>query len=367
MSLRFGSLLGEWTRRPNTYLLISVSWYIAVLFGAYSLGILKTFKLADGRTVPGFWSTQWGALFLFAMPLVTWVFAKYLVALSAATSTLDVIIKPKSAGLPLFTSFLERRHFRAHQTWIRWIALVTPIALTALADGADILAPLQLSWPTPSNESDWATRGFQVAGASSAYLYLAFNTAAWVMQLFVGFCAMYLLLTTGLVLGTVFHDGIGGRRIFELLSTPGASKASVQYEPSWDFTRRRCGLDDMDWVFLIFVGINILALLLCAVSILTNAYWKLGADLGSDFLVVGCLFFLPASAAWVFLPYFTAFPHNRPSHLTDAAGCVDPSPWPFGSKSLARILIAAVFGLWAFLFWQALKFLFPGIDSKSGG
>jgi hypothetical protein len=334
-------------------------WHIGVLIASACLGIFWTFRTPTGEFT-GFANSQW-CLFLIALPLATFLVGYYLRRVDHSLRSLDRLIKPLDESPVCFSVFLAER-FRLH--WFGWIfrlSILLPLVLTIIADGEDILAPLQSPLIPVSIEHDWSNFGYQIRPPRSAFWYLAFNGAAWAMQVFLAYCGFVVVSLTATVLGTVFRYGLGGKRIIDGFRAPGTPTLPQHYEPHWDFTDKRCGLKDLDFVFLMFVGLILVINVACGVSIIWNIHLKEGADIGSAILALVTMILVPAAAFWVFMPYFGSFPPELPSQLKGKAGYVEPSPWPFGSEKLAWMLIVAVSASWVFLSWQVLCSFIPGL------
>jgi hypothetical protein len=336
--------------------------YSATLIAAGNLGILWTFHDAAGREITGFGNSHWGPLFLFAMPLAAFLIGLYLRVLENTLQSVDEVVVPVSqATAQPFSGFISGRLRYAWMSWMFPLAVAAPILLTIVADGRDIIAPLQSRVIAPSNEIDWSTLGYSAHPEKSALSYLLFNLLAWSMQIFLGYCGFLVLLITTFLLGIVFRYGLGGRSITKIIMPPSAEPPPEKYQPRWDCTKRRCGLEDLDLLFGFFVALIIAVLLICSVSILANAFLKNGPDIGSAILIFCAVFLLPAAVFWVFQPYFTNFPKELPATLKGKPGYVEPSPWPFGNEKLAWGIIVTAWGLWAFLVWTVIKLVFRGI------
>jgi hypothetical protein len=311
---------------------------------------------------------NWGILYLFAMPLAAFLMGNYFRLLDNALLTLDDVIKP--AGPPdepkeRFTQFLVERIRLQWSSWIFPLSLVAPILLAAIADGRDILAPLQSKAMLPSCSLDWSVVGYTTPGHVATLWYLAFNLAAWVMQVFLGYCGVLVLALTGGVLGTVFRYGLGDRVIIDAFRPPAALPAPDRYRPEWQYCKARCGLEALDVVFMLFVGLNLFALVASAISIFVNVFWRSGATPGSFMLALGTMFFIPLSFFWVFVPYFSHFPEDFPKDFVPRnTDCVKPNPWPFKSEKLSWTIIVITAGFWLFLLVVILRSLFPGFPGK---
>jgi hypothetical protein len=359
--------------------------YFVVFFAAGSLGILHrhiqatavscapirvgTPAVGTGTTADGFLVENWGLLYLFAMPLAAYLMGSYFRLLDNALLTLDDVIKPEGASEGLkepFTKFLGERFRLQWSSWIFPLSLAAPILLTAIVDGRDILAPLQSKAILPSCSQDWSVLGYTTPGYATAPWYLAFNFAAWVMQGFLGYCGVLVLTLTGGVLGTVFTYGLGDREIIKLFRSPADLPSPDRYRPEWQYCKERCGLEALDVVFLLFVGLSLFALVASAISIFVNIFLRNAATPGSFVLALGTMFFIPLSFFWVFVPYFTHFPRDFPENFKqDNPPCVKPNPWPFGSEKLSWTIVGITASFWLFLLVVLLRSLFPGIFGKS--
>jgi hypothetical protein len=330
---------------PGRAAFLALLWYGAVVwFGGY-LGVLSSFD-AHGTTVKfGFWHTHWGPLFLVLMPMGAFATGALLRNLANGTRGIDLLIRPITAGERPFSDFLAEKLDYAIRNVIRPTAVFLPLILTVIADGADIIAPLQSNVVAPSPAIDWSTQGFKT-GAANAHWYLVFNLAAWVMQLFVSYAAWFIFLVHFYALGLIFHYGLGGRRLLNMFQLPGRPGWPSTYKVKWQFTDCRCGLQNLDLVFLYFVIANLLVIVACAISIYFNVYVKGGATIGSWILLIFSIALPIASGFWVFIPYFSNFPSSLPDDLSGKAGVVEPSPWPFGSEKLTWFIIGLVSFVW---------------------
>lgn len=353
-----GLIHTRWLLKPKRAALLAFLWYLAVVIVANFLDIFWTFHDKAGREIVGFANSHWGPLFLFAMPTMALLVGYYLRALENALQSIDDVVVPvaQETSRP-FSEFISGRLRFAWTAWIFPLAIAAPIILTIMADGRDIIAPLQSPAIHPSNERDWATLGYLVHPGRSLW-YLLFNLFAWSMQIFLTYCALLLLTLTTFLLGVVFRYGLGGRKVAELLMPPSEEQLPDKYTPRWDCTKRRCGLEDLDWIFGFFMIIIICFLLICSVSILANANLKKGADLGSAILAFGAVFLLPIAVLWIFQPYFTNFPKELASELKGKPGYVEPNPWPFGSEKVAWGAVGTAWALWGFLAWTVIRFIF---------
>jgi hypothetical protein len=348
----------RWLLKPKKAALIAALWYLTVVIAANVLGIFGTFKGPAGRELTGFANSHWGPLFLFAMPATALLVGYYIRALENALQSIDEVVVPLSPETSRpFSDFVSGRLRYAWMSWIFPVALAAPILLTILADGRDILAPLQSPALPLSAERDWSTDGYRLH-PDRALWYLLFNLAAWSMQIFVSYCAFLFLLLTTFVLGVVFRYGLGGKQVAELFVPPSVEKLPDKYGPRWDCTKRRCGLENLDMIFGFFVAIVIFILLVCSISILSNVYLKKGADLGSAILAFGMVFMLPIAVLWIFQPYFTNFPKELPAELKGKPEYVEPNPWPFGSEKIAWGIIGVAWALWGFLAWTVVRYIF---------
>lgn len=361
-----GAIHRLWIRHPRRAALFAGCWPIGVLLASAALKIFWTIRTEDGRTVDGFAKSHWGLLFLIAVPLTTLLIGYYLRVLDNAVLTLDRVVKPiGNLGGEPFSQFLATRVRLQWATWVYPLSLLGSLLLTLAADGRDIIAPLQSKTLPASGEIDWSTVGYSVRDAADPLWYLGFNVAAWTMQVFLGYCGLLVLALTGSILATVFRYGLGGKKTVDLFVVPGSATEPPEYEPVWDYTSKRCGLGAMDWVFLFFVGQNLLILVISAISILVNIHMKAGADLGSSILALATIVVLPLASFWVFTPYFANFPDELPVDLRDKPACRKPSPWPFGSARLAWVLLSVTALFWLFLFQQVLWSVFS--KSPSAG
>jgi hypothetical protein len=398
----FGSVHRWWMSKTTYAALVAFVFYLAIVFAARTLHIWSDFSykvtqecIAIPATVPlaaqgtpggqqapaepalayGFEAWNWGFLYSFALPLAVAVMGLYFRALDRALLSLDDVIKPQKAATrdagtetkqdsreeqtKRFTLFLTDRIRVLWPSVVFPVSLALSLLLTVVADGHDIVAPLQarLIWPTCTR--DWSTVGFTTPNAAGQGWYFVFNCAAFLMQAFLGYCGILVLTLTGTVFGQVFTYGLGRRDIIETFRQPGSPQSPVRYAPEWIWCFERCGLEKLDNVFLAFTGLSFFALVASATSIFVNVYGRHHVTHGSVILAIGTMFFIPWSAFWVFIPYFTNFPRDFPPNFVPTrTPCVKPNPWPFGGEKMTWVLIAITSGFWVTLFLSLIKGLF---------
>jgi hypothetical protein len=358
-----GTVHRNWLLHPGRAAIFALAWALGVLVAAMILGIFWSFNWTGPKPAVGFANSQWGLLFVLGMPGVTLLMGEYFRVLDNALQTLDRVVKPVVDGPAAkpFSSFLADRFRLEWATWIFPVSLATPVVFTIIADGRDIIAPLQSAVIRPSGEIDWSTVGYLSPSHPSPLYYFGFNLAAWMMQIFLGYCGMLLITLTGTVLGTVFRYGLAGARVTVLFQAPGAVATPEHYRPDWDYKQPRLGLDGLDWLFLFFVGLNLVALVVCAISIIVNVHFKNGADVGSAILAVASMVLLPLATFWVFMPYFSNFPDDLPEDCRNKPEYRKPSPWPFASEKLTWTLITITGAFWVFLLYQVLNSVVPDL------
>lgn len=376
----FGPVHRAWMSHPKRAAVLALVWYFFVIGSALALGILwnfhsKTIACASslgaeatpgGSSVlaDGFSVLNWGVLFLFALPLAAFLMGYYFRVIDRALGSLDKVIKPVGASDKPFTKFLAE-HIRSQwSTWIFPLAVAAPVVFTIIADGRNILAPLQLRTILPSCMPDWSSVGYAAHASRSALWYFGFNLIAWTMQLFLGYCGVLVLALSGGALGTVFRYGLGKKDIIDLFRRPGDPPSPERYQPVWQYGDKRCGLGALDVVFLMFVGLGLFALVASAASIFKNVYLEHHATLGSFILAVGTMVFIPFAFFWVFAPYFSHFPADYPNNFGPEANSKPPNPWPFGSEKFSWTLIGITASFWFFLLGVILRSFFPGFPGK---
>jgi len=309
------------------------------------------------KPAEGFVIWNWGILYSFSMPLAAFLMAHYFRALDSALLSLDNVIKPSEASDKPFTEFLAERVRSQWSSAIFPISLLLTVILALAADGRDIIAPLQ-SIIRPTCTRDWSTVGY-TQGLHSPVWYFAFNCVAFSMEAFLGYCGIVLLLLTGGVFGTVFSYGLGSRRIVDAFRSSGTAPPPERYHPNWIWCRVRCGLEELDVVFVMFTGLSLFALVASAASIFVNVYLRHHPTTGSIVLAVGTMFFIPWSAFWIFVPYFTNFPRQLPADYKPTENpCPPPDPWPFGSEKLSWTLIVTTALFWLSILTSLLSALF---------
>ncbi|MGA2814168.1 MAG: hypothetical protein ABSG16_22435 [Candidatus Acidiferrum sp.] len=375
----FGPSHRWWMTRPSGAACIALVLYFIVIMCAGHLGILPR-KFASTSvdcsksvgadysagglavTADGFLVGNWGILYLFAMPLAAFLMGRYFGLLDRALVGLDNVIKPVPPTERPFSEFLVERIRLQWSGWIFPLSLAIPLILTIVADGRDILAPLQSKAVLPSCTADWSTVGWSAHPHSAALWYFGFNLLAWVMQIFIAYCGVLSLALTGGVLGTVFSYGLGNRAVIDLFLPPGAPTTPAKYCPEWQYCKARCGLEALDVVFLWFVVLNFVALIASAESIFVNVYLRNNPTVGSIILAIGTMVFIPLSAFFVFVPYLSKFPDDFPAgFVANQTPCFKPTPWPFGSEKFSWVALALTASFWLFLLTALLRALFPAM------
>lgn len=319
-------------------------------------------QLAEGFSI-----LSWGYLYAFALPLGTYLIGKYFTVLDNALFSLDEVIKPEKHQDKLFGIFVADQLRTQWSSWIFPVSISLAVVLAIVADGRDIIAPLQSSVILPTCTRDWSNVGYthwstltgNTESFGSSLWYLVFNICAFSMEAFLGYCGILLLLLTGAVFSVVFSYGIGNRSIIDTFIPPGATPTPARYSPHWKWCFERCGLDKLDVVFAFFTGLSLFALVASALSMLVNLYLRKHVTPGSVILAVSTMLFIPWSAFWIFVPYLTNFPRHLPSGFEPTrTPCEEPSPWPFGSEKLSWILIGISTSLWLFLATSLVRVLF---------
>jgi hypothetical protein len=320
------------------------------------LGIGIRFQ-ANKQTITGFLLSHWGPTFLLATPLSAFLMGWYFRALDNAILSLDRILKPEQTDSPPFSECIADRFRYAWPAYIYPVCLFLPMLLTLIADGRDIISPLQSPVIPPSHEKDWSTLGYLATNAWHPLWYLIFNIAAFALQVFIAYCGFLLLLLTAYLLGLSITYGLAGKPLKELFVPPDTAR-SVQFKAIWDFTapKGRCGLHMLDTVFFLYVALNFVCLGVTIVSVVVNERWKGGVDLGSVILMVGTLLFIPLSFIWILLPYYSNFPDELPAELKDK-GFPKPTAWPWGSEKLTWGLIGLAITSWVYIASKAIAFL----------
>jgi hypothetical protein len=209
----FGGAHRRWMLSPKKAALIGLGYYLVVVIASGSLHIWSKFTyksssncLAVVQTIDagGAWSNaalrvssdpaladgfaiwNWGILYSFSLPLAAFLMAYYFRTLDQALLSLDDVIKPAGSSKKPFTEFLTERVRAQWSSTIFPISFALAVILTLVADGHDIVAPLQSSviWPTCTR--DWSTVGY-TQGFFAPIWYFVFNCAAFSMQAFLAF------------------------------------------------------------------------------------------------------------------------------------------------------------------------------------
>jgi hypothetical protein len=387
----FGNVHRWWMQKPGNAALVAFACYLIIAVASGYLRIWSKFEYkkischATQTTVPGgtgpssgnstgseptladgFAIWNWGFLYSFSMPLAAFMMGHYFRALDNGLLSLDGVIKPSDGSAKSFTAFLAERVQLQWSSIVFPISLVFALVLTVFADGRDIIAPLQSNVILPSCTRDWSSVGY-TQGIFPALWYFAFNCAAFAMQAFLGYCGILVLSLTAVTFGTVFRFGLGSRAIVDSFRAPGTEPPPERYRPDWVWCDTRCGLGALDIVFLLFTGLSLFALVASAASIFVNVYLRHHATPGSVVLAVGTMFFIPWSAFWIFIPYFSNFPKKLPPDFEPPPTreiCDTPDPWPFGSERLSWTLIAITVLFWLSLLTSLLGALFGIVKSS---
>jgi hypothetical protein len=380
----FGSAHRWWMRKPRAAGIVAFACYLVVALISMQMHIWSKFRYtptkcvavmsappsagvstnpasvtsADSTLADGFSIWNWGVLYSFSMPLAAFLMALYFRALDDALLSLDDIIKPSEGSQKAFTTFLEERLRTQWSSAIFPISLGLSVLLTLAADGRDIIAPIQSGVILPSCTRDWSNVGYTLSSIPAPW-YFGFNCLAFSLQVFLGYCGILLLVLTGVVFSNVFKYGLGSRLIIEAFRTPGSEPPPPKYYPDWIWCNVRCGLEHLDLVFAMFTGLSLFALVASATSIFVNVYLRHHPTPGSIVLALGTMFFIPWSAFWIFVPYFSNFPKSLPADFKPTKStCDPPNPWPFGNEKLSWILITITTGFWLFLLMSLVRAVF---------
>ena len=168
----FGPIHAAWARHP--FIAAVVAEVIFIFVAVFSLILRIGWNLHGTRGDKGFLQTHWGPLFAIAMPLVTLFIAWLFKILDEALMSVDDIIYP-NPDVCQFTEWLHTKFKTAWKYWIPYLSVSLAVVLTIIADGNDIVAPLELPIIHHSQEVDWCTEGYNLAKSSSRYAYLTFN------------------------------------------------------------------------------------------------------------------------------------------------------------------------------------------------
>lgn len=372
----FGTIHRWWMAKPLKAAAVAFLWYALVATAAGWLGVssrhfparsiecsTQTGSVNAAVSADGFYIWNWGILYFAAMPLAAFLMGQYFRSLENSLLKLDSVIKPVGGSAKPFTEFLAERVRLQWSAWIFPLSLCAPVILTLITDGRDLISPLRSGMILPTCTLDWSTVGYTV-GHALPHWYLFFNVAAFLLQIFLGYCGILVLALSAGVLGVVFRYGLGDRQIVELFRAPGAMPAPERYKPDWQWCDARCGLKSLDVVFLQFVGLNLFALIASATSIFVNVFSRGRPTIGSFVLAIGTVLFIPFSCFWVFVPYFTKFPTKLPQGILASNECEEPNPWPFGSRDLSWVIISITALFWLSLFIIIVRSVFPNFRPR---
>jgi len=359
----FGCAHTAWTTKPVRAAIIALLIFLCVATLSWALDIHWTVHDASGSTYKGFLRSHWGPLFFVAMPIATLIMSLLFRALDEALVSLNRIIVPADENTPLFSVWLAQRFRIAWGLWIFPACVALPVALSLVADGSDILAPLEAANLPPSGDKDWVTLGY-LQSSNSPLWYLLFNLLAFGLQAFLGYCGFLLIFVVSFLLWIFARYGLGGRKWTQTHVLQTNSSAPISYTVQWDYDddTGRCGLFLMDRVFAFYVGLIFISLGIAAWSVLANEASVTGIDKGSAILAFCNLLLLPLAFVWILIPYWIRFPRQLPRNAK-ARGCVDPRPWPFGAEKLSWSIIGTTWVAWLYLFkkaWDGVR-VFLGI------
>src|SRR5439155_26833747 len=132
---------------------------------------------------------------------------------------------PEQCVSPPLSALLADRLRYAWPTWIYPSCIHLSVLLTLIADGRDIIAPLQSQVILPSKDRDWSTLGYVAHKELSPLWYLTFNIAAFALQAFLAYCGLLLLLLTAYLLGLSITYGLAGRELKEVFVHPDTARS----------------------------------------------------------------------------------------------------------------------------------------------
>lgn len=337
------SLHVAWMKHPLRAAMFGLAYAVLLAAASLLLGIAGEFEV-DGVSYNGYMRTHWGPQTFLAMPIAAAVIAYLLRFLDRGVSSLSHLIVPHSANAP-FIEWLGDQVARHWRLWIVPLSLFLIIILTVAADFPGIFGPLLDPLPDWAQEG-WGTHGHHVAHAP-AVTYFFFNVGVFGTQIFYGYSGLMALFLTSFLIRTSVVAGLSQRD-----ETSGSL-----YRVKWDYRdpTGRCGLHEMDKVFVLYVTVILVAVGIAVLSVLGHKAED-HLDIGSVILVFGTLLLFPAAIFWFMIPYWSSFPTEVPPRLKDL-GLVKPTPWPLRSEKLSWLLMGVALSAWVYLFTQALAII----------
>lgn len=360
----FGRAHSFWVSTPIRAAFVAFFFYLFVV--GFSVALDIHFVVSDGKggEFKGFLSSHWGPLFFVATPLAAILVGFLFQALDRALLSLDDVLSPTQKKFPKFSVWLGDRFRYAWGFWIFPVCILLPVALSFIADGPDIIAPLQSATIGASADKDWSTLGYKTHPKISPLFFLIFNIMAFGLQSFIAYCGFLLLIVISYHLVIFAKHGLGQKEWKSPQYWPGLHGESIAFNINWKYydITGRCGLFLMDRVFALYLLQILISIGIAIWSVLANESSKTGVDLGSGILIFGNLILFPVTFFWIVIPYWFYFPRRLPAGLEEK-GYTPPKPWPMGAQKLTWLSITVTWCAWIYLFtkgWPSVR-VFLGI------
>lgn len=341
-----------WINHPWKMALFGLLYALLLAIASFPLGIdqsIEWIERVGEKPPPGYLQDHWGWQTFIFLPLACIVFAWLARKLESGVYSLDRILGTEESsgdvGSELFAEWF--RKLLAKQ-WLFPIVGGSIAAVTALTfwfDWRGILGPVlydslaQVIDEVPKDKLGWGTAGAFGPDRLAPGYYLVFNLAVFSTQIFYGYCGLVIIILFTILLWSAMSKGLSG----------GHRSDGTRWKVYWDFSdpSGRCGLFELDRVYVSYVVCTIVALGVCTVSVVKH-FWNGQFDGGSQFLVgVGIVFF-PVAFFWLIFPYWSLFPRRVPEGEEDF-GYEAPSPWPLRSKWVTWAILGGAAILWVVL------------------
>ncbi len=328
-----------WMNHPWKMAGFGIAYAAALTIFSLILGIASIFKVGES-TYNGYMKTHWGWQTFIFMPVAALAIGYLFRLLEKGVSSVDAIILPNTAP-ESFADWLGSQLGRHWRLWIAPLSLFLIVAITFSFDYPGIFGPLieVPSWA----QRGWGTDGYRTEHAPPVSYFL-FNLAVFATQIAYGYCGFMTLFLVSFLIRIIVSEGL----------SRGEGGGGALYRVKWNYedAKGRCGLHEMDKVFVFYVVVVLAAIGFCTISVL-GAKWEGHVDAGSAMLAVGPVLLFPAAFFWFMVPYWSSFPTALPQHL-QKKGLAKPTPWPLASERLSWLIISIALAAWAFLFSQAL-------------
>lgn len=322
-----------WIRKPGRSSLIGLLFIIFLFIYSTYLGIAWNF-IPEIKKHHGYISSpNWGFLYILALPLMIFLGAFFLRLLNEAIFSLDEILISQKNEKSQFSTEMFNVMQKVFYKKIVPISFVLSTVLVLWADGYDILSPSGLTKSVGIN--DWTTYGYIFYSDINYLHFLIFNLLAFFSEGVLAYIGIIILLSASYPL--IFFTK---HNIFSEDEDKTELSFLSKYKIYWKYNdaHGRCGLHDLDKVFITYVSIIGVAVVITLISVLKNKAAG-GIDTGSILLIISIGLLYPASFFWIIFPYWINFPEQLPpkDKLPLALKneiLPEPKPWPLGSEKI---------------------------------